>query len=136
MRSRFAALVAMMTILASIGGTALAAPPASGPDCTFANGKTTCVTTEITDYYIVRDYLKAVHDPVLCPPDPEIGDTGPFVTIQNMRTDEITTTTTVYRGKSRHVLSSDTRTEESQPYPVGKPYSMCFAGLIGAPPER
>ena len=90
--------------------------PAQDPNCSFENGKTTCVTTKETSYTTTREFGEAQR---FCP-----GRGYVLVPLlRDYQTDVTETTTTVYRGKGNKVESSDTTTVEGEPYPVGTWYA-------------
>lgn len=115
--------VAALLMIAALvlAPAALADKPVQDLNCTFEKGETTCITTEESFYttsawvystwvYCGAYFTSERHNPQF------------KMFYQDWRTDITKTTTTVYRGKSNTILSSDTVTSESQPYKVGEPY--------------
>ncbi len=95
---------------------ALAEEPVQDPNCSFEKGKTTCVTTKETSYFTTQQFDSVQR---FCP-----GSGYKLVPLlHNYQTDVTETTTTVYRGKSNQVESTETTTSEVGPYPVGPYYA-------------
>jgi hypothetical protein len=119
-----------VTLLVVVVGVTLVAAtiatgaPTQDPNCTFDNGKTTCVTTEESFYLEpVALYETNRLDPCV--------ETNPVTVYQDQRVNVTTTTTTVYKGKSDNVISSDPVSKETRVPLVVTPseqYYLCADG--------
>jgi hypothetical protein len=116
------AIVALAVTLTA--ATVATGAPTQDPNCTFNSGKTTCVTKE-ESFYLEPHALYQTNrlDPCV--------ESNPVTVYQDQRVNVTTTTTTVYKGKSDKVLSSDPVVEETRvPLEVtpSEQYYLCADG--------
>ncbi len=112
-------VVAALTLAMMMATVAFADKPAQDPNCTFEKGNTTCTTTEKTNSYITTKQVGTTYR--YCS-SYWYGYYKSVPVYQNYQTDVYETTTTVYKGKSDRVESTETTTSEVGPNAVGSQY--------------
>lgn len=118
MKKLLVAIVVTLVVVLLVAPTAFAAKPAPDPNCSFDKGKTTCTETKLVNSYYSTEQVGWTTD--------DCGGLFPqrVPLLQDYRVDVYQTTTTVYKGKSDNVVSTDPKTSEDRS-PVGEPYPGC-----------
>jgi hypothetical protein len=119
MKKLLMALSLVFVMALMLAPAALAEKPVQDPNCSFEKGNTTCTTTEKTGSYITTKTVGYGY--AWCGPYLRF---TPATSNQDYQTDVYETKTTVYKGKSDKVESTETTTSEVGPYAVGGTYTL------------
>jgi uncharacterized protein YpuA (DUF1002 family) len=112
-------LTVALVVVALSAPAAMAQERVADENCIFENGKTTCTESVYSDTVFLQKTLLGYGYSPLC---------GETQILQAYAIDYYYITTTVYKGKSSKVISTQT-TEETrgEPYPYGEPQEYCVA---------
>jgi hypothetical protein len=115
-RMVFAVAVALVMAVMLAPG-ALAQEAVADENCTFENGKTTCTESVFShSVWVATSHVDWGYDP----------SCGETLIFQDYYADVYETTTTVYKGKSSRVVSTQTTLTQGEPYPYGEPWQYCI----------
>jgi hypothetical protein len=119
MKRMFLAVALSSLMAAMLSPGALAEPPVPDSNCTFENGKTTCTETVSVGNVFVRSEPEGY---ILV--DCGYGDKL-LPVHRNYYADVYETTTTVYKGKSDKVLSTETTQTQGETYAGEADWPAC-----------